>query len=137
MSLMDYLIRKTSNSLEIKEDIVEKVIRHQWAQAYKLANAKDQMEITGIGYWATSPGKIRHRLERVTDIKARINMRLLQSELAQPSIDRYHKLIGFADAQIEHLNKRIQYHENRLERTGSGSIQHDSGEEVDKGTGSL
>lgn len=134
---MDYLIRKTSNKLEIKEDIVDKVIKHQWAQAYKLANTKDQIEITGIGYWISSPAKIRYRLERVNHIKTALENRLLQSELTTISKERYERLLGFADAQIAHLNKRLQYHEDRLERTDTGSIQHDSGEEVDQGTGSL
>jgi hypothetical protein len=134
---MDYLIRKTSSKLEIKEDIVDKVIRHQWAQAYKSANTKDQIEVTGIGYWFSSPGKIKHRLERITQIKSALEARILQSDLTTISKERYERLLGFADTQIAHLNKRLEYHEDRLERTRAGSIQYDSGEEMDQGTSSL
>lgn len=137
MSLMDYLIRKTSNKLEIKEDIVEKVVRHQWALAYKVANTKEQIEITGIGYWVSSPSKIRHRIERLNNLKTHFEKHLLQSETTQISKDRYEKLLGFADAQITHLNKRLEYHEDRLEGVSTGSVQLDSGEEMDKGTSSI
>jgi len=137
MSLMDYLIRKTSNKLEIKEEIVEKVVRHQWAQAYKVANTKEQIEITGIGYWSSSPAKIKHRLEKLNYLKASFEQHLLQSELNQLSKDRYIKLLGFADAQIIHLNKRLEYHEDRLERVSTGSVQLNNGEEMDQGTSDL
>lgn len=130
---MDYLIRKTSNKLEIKEDIVDKVIRHQWREAYKAASSKDQIEVTGIGYWFTSPQKIKSRLEKLERILVSV------TTLLQRGIDpeKYTRYKAGTEAQIAHLNKRLEFHEDRLERTRTRSLQHDSGEEVDQGTSDL
>lgn len=133
MSLMDYLIRKTSRKLESDEKIVDRVIRHQWKHASEVAYNYNQIEITGIGYFLTAPVKIRARIAR-HELALKNILALLQGELDQVRREKYEGYRISTEEQIDHLNKRLQFHESRLERARSRSLQQDVGKGVDQGT---
>lgn len=122
MSLMEYLIRKTSKKIEIDEKIVEKVIRHQWKLASKLSNQYEQLEITGIGYFMTAPVKIKARIAR-HELALKNILTLLQGELDEPKRQKYEGYKVATEEQIDHLNKRLEFHESRLERASTRSLQ--------------
>lgn len=81
MSHKDWFIKKVANSLEVNEDIVEKVIKHQFDSVVNATQRNKRVEISGIGIliWKDSTAqrklnimdkyvrKIREKISNIDD----------------------------------------------------------------------
>lgn len=60
--LLDFIIRQTAKEVLVDEEIVDTIVRHQWAQLYQHSYDLMEMEIAGIGSIYPTAKKVLQRI---------------------------------------------------------------------------
>lgn len=74
--LKDVLIYRTASKTLCSQDLVEKVISHQFKSARDAFKLYKEVEITGFGKFQVSKAKIRRKKERLLEMIIKIEERL-------------------------------------------------------------
>lgn len=84
-SLLDLFIRRTAVVTSTREDLVEKIIKDQWRQANKKAQAGNsigEFDFCNLGTFFISKNKANKRIQKINDIQQALNNQLIiESEI--------------------------------------------------------
>ena len=107
VQLKDFLITKTSQELDINEDIVDRVISWSYEQANKATLVHSEIEFSGFGNVFISQNKIKRRKSRLEEIRDRIQKKFSDPELTEAQIINYEK-------KLSNLNSVLELYQSKL-----------------------
>ncbi len=64
MTILELITRKVSVQTMIAEEIIDKVINHQWKSVKKALKTNNSVEITGLGTFLVRPYKLLKEIEK-------------------------------------------------------------------------
>lgn len=105
INILDLIERKTSVQTMHPEDIVGKVIAHQWKTAHEALYDYNSVEISGLGKYKTRTGVIKRRIDKNSSFIEYFQMRLSE-DIDEKEFSRCSKIIEGLLEQIEYLKTK-------------------------------
>lgn len=105
---MDWFVKKTANDLKMNEEIVHKVVRHQFESAVAATQKNKRIEVSGIGVFIWKDPAAQRKITTYDKwvMKARNKIAELHREMEQKGVDHTKNITKYTDGIDEMLLKR-------------------------------
>jgi len=108
VSIPDNITKQIAISLSISEDIIEKIITHQWQNIRKAIPLHSTIEISNLGVFHLRPRKVQKEIEKFLAIKNSLERKLLKDPFHSINIKKLEQVKG----DLEYLLQKKQQIEN-------------------------
>jgi nucleoid DNA-binding protein len=106
LTLYDLLARKTSVKLNIAEDIVEAIVKHQWKTASENIYKENSVEVSGFCKFKIRPYNISRSIEKYEKLKS-YNLEKLETVTDEKEIIKLNKKLETCIDILEYLNTKL------------------------------
>lgn len=110
--LKDVLITRTAIKTLQQEDIIEKVVSHEFKSAKDALKIYREVEISGFGKFIIYPKKLTKKINKKLEIKARIDWQLANGDLSVEKREDYLIKSEAIEEEITYLKTKIEDNEN-------------------------
>lgn len=105
--LFDKFSKEVSLDLNISEDTIYEVIRHQWMSAHKALNREASVEISGLGKFTIRPKQIEKRIKLLNAYINAYNKKLELLPNGDSKAISLYKKINSAQEEIYFLQRKL------------------------------
>lgn len=125
MSVKDYLIRKLAVKLMVAENVVERIINHQFTEAQQSMRNNDSIEISGFGRFVFNRGKANKRMAQLLQIRDAVSDGMNNPLYSDKKRAKHKNIYEDVLFEIEYLKPKI-YDAKFLTDSGGVEKQVDS-----------
>lgn len=111
LSIKDYIIRRLSPQLRQSEDVISRVIAHQYVSASNATKNSREVEISGLGKFLFSDRKAKKREKKLEAIK--VNIVKLMGDGDESKKDNYNLKIKSIDEELDYIKTKL---DNELDK---------------------
>lgn len=123
MSIEDGFIKDTAQALEVKEDLVDRIIRHQWKTTKEATLTGTIIEISGLGRLQTRTKQVQNKIKVFTNYFNAATKELadLDKDTDTRWYPTYKKVQGL-EKDLNFLNNKKIIKKYGMEKNSTGNI---------------
>lgn len=107
MSVREWLVKKTSQSLELDEKTINSVVMHQFDSATDALNLNNSVEISGFGKFLFNVSKAHKRMDKLLSQKKMYENNLEDDSFSNLRKANIKKRLYTTDLNIKHLKPKL------------------------------
>lgn len=103
MSVREWITKKVATGIMIPENIIRRVIAHQFDSAYEALKDNNSIEISGFGKFYYNKKRAKKEIQLYEKEKDSCEKRLISSSTTEKERREIEKRLKFINKQLDHL----------------------------------